>query len=326
MKVLSNIKEKFLKIAVKVLFSILLLSTTSPFQTVMVEASNGTIVKVEPHTSFARVGEQFTINITVINVQNLYGIEIILYWNASILDIINVDVRLGVESHPEGVLYEPVEIVQNETFQPQGKYVLAGLSAAPEPPLPPSFNGSGTIVILTFNVTGAGRCELNLETKLVSNIIPPGSTSAALIEHNVVDGFFGPISIIVHPWSVLVGENVNISGYVCLHCPDIPITILYRSTENGEWQFLKTINTTEHGSYTYLWNPKKGGKYYVKTTATILDRIEESPTILITVKEPEQSIWPYMVISILAFLTFMIGAAFLLHSKRKGVKRKKLQK
>ena len=325
MKVLSNIKEKFLKIAVKVLFSILLLSTTSPFQTVMVEASNGTIVKVEPHTSFARVGEQFTINITVINVQNLYGVEITLYWNASILEMTNADVRLGVEDHPDGILHilpdANISVYSNRVFQEQGKYVLAASSISPAP----SFNGSGNIVRATFNVTGAGRCELNLETKLVSNIIPPGSTSAALIEHNVVDGFFGPISIIVHPWSVLVGENVNISGYVCLHCPDIPITILYRSTENGEWQFLKTINTTEHGSYTYLWNPKKGGKYYVKTTATILDRIEESPTILITVKEPEQSIWPYIVISILAFLTFMIGAVFLLHSKR-GVKRKKLQK
>lgn len=113
------------------------------------------IVKVEPYASVAQVGETFTINITITDVQNLYGIEVTLNWNASVLQIVGINVRLGVESHPDGVLHQPISIAKNETRREEGSYFLAATSTYPAP----SFSGSGNIVIITFNVTDSGSSK-----------------------------------------------------------------------------------------------------------------------------------------------------------------------
>jgi len=158
-------------------------------RTTFVQASPGTVVKVEPSTSYSDIGETFTINITVADVQNLYGIEVILYWNASVLHAMSVDTRLGVESHPDGVLHEPpsIFVAENNVTQKQGKYVLTATSVAPAP----SFSGSGNIVRITFNVTSFADSELNLETKLYDYPPPDREPPISLpIEHITIDGSF----------------------------------------------------------------------------------------------------------------------------------------
>jgi len=154
--------------------------------TVSVNASSSTAVKVEPSAKMANVGETFTVNITITDVQNLFGLEVTLYWNSSILQMMSVDVRLGVESYPDGVLHEPVSIVKNETIQEEGKYQLVAMSTGSETP---SFNGTGNIVRITFNVTEVGSCKLNLETKLADK--PPVGDVSSSIAHDTIDGFFG---------------------------------------------------------------------------------------------------------------------------------------
>jgi hypothetical protein len=172
------------------LVSILLM----PFliQVAFVKAAPETVVKVEPYSSYANLGETFTINITVADVQNLYGVEVTLYWNASILYVISVDLRLGVESHPDGVLHESPSppyffIAENDVTQEQGKYRLAATSMAPAPP----FNGAGNIVRITFTATNHGNCTLNLETELWD--YPPPNQGSMPIEHITIDGFFDVI-------------------------------------------------------------------------------------------------------------------------------------
>jgi len=146
-----------------------------------VQASPETIVKVDPLTSFADAGEIFIVNITVIDVQNLYGIEVDLYWNASVLELANVDIRLGVESHPDGVLHENFF---NITEEKKGQYTIAATSINPAP----SFNGSGNIVRINFTVIGLGSCKLDLDTKLYDRPPPDGTSSP--IEHTTIDGYF----------------------------------------------------------------------------------------------------------------------------------------
>jgi len=162
------------------LVSILLM----PFliQVVIVQATPETVVKVEPYSSYANIGETFTINIAVADVQNLYGVEVNLYWNFSILKPVNIDVRLG---EIDGVLYNPVYVVQNSTQD--GKYVLAATSMAPAP----SFNGTGNIVRITFTATNPGNCKFDLETELWD--YPPPNQGSMPIEHTTIDGFFDVI-------------------------------------------------------------------------------------------------------------------------------------
>ena len=273
----------------------------------LVRATPETMVKVEPHASFAHVGETFTVNITVVNVQNLYGLEIDLEWNASILKLTNLDVRLG---EPDGVLY-------GEIFSPYGdncsicyenKCIITGTSESPAP----SFNGSGTIARLTFNVTNVGSCELNLKSELASNLMTP--TGVAPIPHTTINGFFGPIEIKVSPKTVTIGENVNVSGCIAPAKADVPVTILYRLNEE-EWQTLETVNTDELGDYEYLWTPQKSGKYYVKSTAVILGSEETSSIISVIVNEPEKPSWVYVGITVV-IIVGVIVALLLIYKRR----------
>jgi hypothetical protein len=300
-----------------IMFLTFFLLTSSLTYISNVEAVSETVVKVDPLLSFARTGEAFTVNITVVNVQNLYGVEIKLCWNTSVLEVISVDVRLGIEDHPDGVLHNPVNIIQNETSQQEGKYVLVGLSYAPEPPLPPSFNGSGNIVRVTFHVISSGYCELDLKTTLVSNIIPPGSTAVETIAHTTINGFFGPILLTVYPKMVMVGESVNISGLIATAQANITVTIFYKLEEEMEWHTLET-KTNEQGSYYLIWKPNRSGKYCLKATVFILGNQETSPIISINVSEPQQSPWPYLTL----FIVIIASAiATLLMVRRRRTKK-----
>jgi hypothetical protein len=141
-----------------------------------------TIVRVEPQTSLAFVNETFTINVTVTGVQNLYGIDMTLDWNSSILTVINLNVRLG---EVDGVLLNPISIVENTSQR--GKYLLAGMSLPPAP----SFNGSGNIARITFNVTNEGNSKLDLEAELYDYPPPDRDPRISMsIDHTTVDGVF----------------------------------------------------------------------------------------------------------------------------------------
>jgi len=174
---------------VALLSTLVFLMAFSIQRTTFVQASPGTVVRVEPSPSYSDIGETFTINITVVDVQNLYGIEVTLYWNASVLYAVSVDTRLGVESHPDGVLHEPpsIFVAENNVTQKQGKYVLTATSVAPAP----SFSGSGNIVRITFNATSFADSELNLETELYDYPPPDREPRISLpIEHTTIDGSF----------------------------------------------------------------------------------------------------------------------------------------
>jgi hypothetical protein len=162
-----------------VIFGLLALFT---IQAASVQAATGTTVSSIPSTATPALGETFTVNITVSNVQNLYGVDVALSWNASVLQVLNVDLRLGVESHPDGVLHEilpdtEIDVVENDVSAEAGTYHIAATSVNPAP----SFSGSGNIAVLTFNVTKLGQTGLTLETELAD--YPASGETANLIEH-----------------------------------------------------------------------------------------------------------------------------------------------
>ena len=261
-------------------------------QTTTIQATSETIVKIEPYASRAEVGESFDVNITIINVQNLYGVDIKLYWNSSILRVAAVDVRLGVESHPNGVLHEPLIIAKNETNQ--GQYWLVGTSMTPAVP----FNGTGNAVKITFNVLSLGSCRLSLET-LLSDWPPPTRIPpiSQLISHATIGGFFGPIHISAYPLTVLINENVNVTGFIVPAKENVNVTILQRQEGETEWHEITTVQTDMQGNYQLMWQPQVEGKYEIKATAFIGAVQDTSPTISVTVKAKEQLPWSYILLA-----------------------------
>jgi len=143
-----------------------------------------TVVRIEPYSSYADMGETFTVNVTVVDVENLYGVEMALYWNSSILEATNVDVRVAKS---DGVLYSPIFPTEDTLIQKEGKYLYAATSTNPAP----SFNGSGNIVRITFEVIGFGNSTLNLESQLYDYPPPDRWPRISLpIEHLTIDGSF----------------------------------------------------------------------------------------------------------------------------------------
>lgn len=179
------IKSRIILIALFVLFS----SSNLIIRTNVVRGSPETAVEVVPHASTADVGQSFTINITVLNVQNLYGVEATVNWNSSVLELSNVDIRLG-NTDTDGALYNtsstsPPFIAENSTQD--GQYAIAATSTAPAP----SFNGSGNIVRLTFNVTNSGYSNIDLESQLYDYPPPDREPRISLpIQHTTIDGQF----------------------------------------------------------------------------------------------------------------------------------------
>lgn len=163
-----------------VLMLVLSLLLLYPVGTVFSQTSSGTTVAVTPSSNITRLGEEVTINITLADVQNLYAVDVTLQWNTSALQVLNADSRLGVETHPDGVLHADIQTVEDNASQEIGQYHLVATSVAPAA----SFSGSGNIAIITFNVTSLGHSELNLTTEL-ADYNPSGSS---FIDHTDING------------------------------------------------------------------------------------------------------------------------------------------
>jgi len=165
------------KTSIIVLLFVASLVVVLPIQ--MVKAQATTTVTVTPQTSTPVVGQTITISIQLNNVQNLYGIDVTLNWNPSLLSLQpgSNQTFLGVSN---GVLNAPISVVLDSAIQAIGEFHLAAVSVAPAT----AFSGSGTIATLKFTVTSAGKSSLTLNSTLPSYSL----TESEPIAHTDVSG------------------------------------------------------------------------------------------------------------------------------------------
>jgi hypothetical protein len=129
-------------------------------------AQSNTVVKAVASSSQPRIGDTLTVNITISNVQNLFGVDVTLSWNTTVLSVTDAKSLLGVESHPEGVLHESgidtLLVAQDTASQEIGQYTLTATSVGSAS----AFSGNGIIATLTFNVTNTGATGLQVTSDL----------------------------------------------------------------------------------------------------------------------------------------------------------------
>jgi len=110
------------------------------------------------------VNDTFTVNIMISNLNgsaevvdergmtyklgDLYGFDITLSWNPSILEYISHTVKVPVETYPDGILHSPAYSIKDEVNKSAGAYRCSYASISPAEP----FNGNGTIFTITFKV------------------------------------------------------------------------------------------------------------------------------------------------------------------------------
>ena len=148
------------------------------------QVSGDPVVRVQPSKTDVRVGDTFSVSVVIESVKNLYGLDVTLRWDSSVVQFQSVDLRLGVESHSGGVLHEDFGslIYVADDNASETEYHLAATSVAPAS----SFDGSGTVFVVSFKAVGVGSSALALETELADHPLP-GET-ANLIDHVVVSG------------------------------------------------------------------------------------------------------------------------------------------
>jgi len=161
------------------------------FSTQGVEAiKSRTITKlfIDPDFVSEPVGSNFTIAVKISNITNLFGLEIMLNWNPAVIEYINHTNKIPVETYPDGVLHEPVLWLPVGFNTTAGDYQIAVASFGDPPP--PSFNGSGTVFEMTFDVVNIGFSPIDI---ILSNLATkPNATHpwGLPIPHEVINGTF----------------------------------------------------------------------------------------------------------------------------------------
>ncbi|MCS7125042.1 MAG: cohesin domain-containing protein [Candidatus Bathyarchaeota archaeon] len=177
-----------------------MLVSAIPLSTVWSSAEE-TVVRVEPSTINLPPGSNFVIKVKVENVVNLYGLDIKLRWDPSILGYVRRVVKIPVENYPDGILHEPIMRVKDTVDQNAGTYHVAYASMSPASP----FRGSGIVFEITFTVRGQGKCLLEIYSSKLSD------NNAMPIRHTVQNGYFknyipSPAEIYVTPSRIVSPE------------------------------------------------------------------------------------------------------------------------
>jgi hypothetical protein len=115
-------------------------------------------VFVNPQNSSAAVGQDFTVNINVSNVADLYGWEFKLGWNDTILHLQNVTEGSFLKN--TGATFFTYKLNSTDPHIVVDCTKTVDVSEA---------SGSGTLAIVTFRVQQLGSCDLNLYDAVLLN-------------------------------------------------------------------------------------------------------------------------------------------------------------
>jgi hypothetical protein len=159
------------KLIVIITFTFLVCTLVS-FIFVSSVSAQGTSVRAVASINQLNVGDTLTVTIKISNVQNLFGVDITLSWNPSVLSVVSATSQLGVESHSGGVLHETssyqIEVVDDTASQSTGQYHLLATSTGSATP----FYGSGNIAILSLadHPAAGGNANLIIHTDTVDAV------------------------------------------------------------------------------------------------------------------------------------------------------------
>jgi parallel beta-helix repeat protein len=184
-------------------------------------------MKVEPSISTAKkLGQTFSVNITVHDVIRMYDFEFWLYYDTTLLDIYSPYVQLGPMMSGATIYISGWDDVL-------GYVHFAAKLTSPAPPV----NGSGTIATVTFKVTKASvwpdpdlQCTLNLINTKLKTI------GGIEVPHDEIDGLYR--------YKPIIGD-LNSDGTVDLD--DFYIIALAFGSKQGDSNWNKYADLDRNG-------------------------------------------------------------------------------
>jgi hypothetical protein len=143
----------------------------------IVKGTSTTTVYVNPEINFGAPGQNFAIDIDISEVFDLYGWEVRLRWNSSLLNV--TQVTEGSFLKTEGETFFTYKLNNTEGYIIIDCTLLGDVAGV---------NGNGTLVTVQFHIKTSGGSTLDLyRTILVSSTEQP-------IEHIAANGYFSTIT------------------------------------------------------------------------------------------------------------------------------------
>jgi len=213
------------KVMIGILMTLLLLVLPK----VYVEAAT-TIVTVQPSSETVwGIGESITLNITVEDVNDLYGWELRLYYDGDILNGTSVVEGSFLKTRGETYFQYTVDDNYNTTYGQLAAFnsLLGNISGA---------SGSGVLLTITFKTIGLGSCILDLrDTKL-------GDSTSTLITHDTIDGSIQVVKTVhdVAINSVSVSSNEVVEGQII----NIYVTVANQGNKTETFNVVTYSNET----------------------------------------------------------------------------------
>jgi len=164
--------------------------SSEPFPT------NRPVLFLDPDVIERDVGVDFTVGVKIFNLTdaaytdpqnkvyplgNLYGVGMNLTWDPSVLEYVSHLVKIPVDDYPDGVLYYPTTVWEDNLNIDAGWYKMAHSSSNPAPP----FNNPGqnnTVFEITFRAKNAGSSDL-----LLTQVALPGKNVGDRVYHEGYD-------------------------------------------------------------------------------------------------------------------------------------------
>jgi len=128
---------------------------------------------IYPKTNEGNVGENFTIEVKVSDVTDLYGYEFHLRWNSTLLDC--VEVSEGPFLKSGGSTFFTYKISSTEGCLVVDCTLLGDIQGV---------SGNGTLTTIKFYIKTTGECLLDLYDTILLN------SAEQAIEHSTTDGYF----------------------------------------------------------------------------------------------------------------------------------------
>jgi len=253
----EDLKLKVNKILAMLIVLILLSSLVAFINPV---ASQTTTVKVDPPLIeyYARAtGQEFTVAVKIIDVENLFGFDIKFRWNTTFLEYVTHSVRVPRNTYLDGVLWNPILQLADEVNATGGTYWIAYSSIDPAP----TFNGTGTVFTMTFRVTYhpvQPEPDANITLELYSTDL--AAKGGMTISHTKEDGTvilhaLPPIATMIYLQPTIFRKsqgvsfplNVSVQDVVDLYAFDISLyynTTLLDALSVAEGPFLLSVGST----------------------------------------------------------------------------------
>ena len=159
-------------------------------------AASQTVIKLIPQEERIQIHKETTVDLTVEQVSELYGAQILIRFDPTVLEVVDADpAKEGVQVQP-GTLPSPDFIVQNMADNQAGTidYALTSL-----PPSKPS-NGDGVIAHITFRAKKAAVSQLIVEQALLADTT--GGSIEATSQHGQIRVTSGSI------WLLAIGGGL----------------------------------------------------------------------------------------------------------------------